>query len=199
MRAQCRLADSYLSMSPESAPSPSPSPAQLTPAACAALLKQLFPAVFADAPKPLKLGVRADIQARAPGQFTRDALSAFLRRHTTSTAYLVALTKAQHRFDLDGATSGDISDEHRQAAAAELERRRANRRPPPQRPAADEQQRRRRAELLRDFERTTLTAANFCALKGIAPEELEGLLSLARREATAQPPRPGNARARSKP
>src|SRR5437867_2111359 len=88
-----------------SEPSQSPSPEPLTPARCAALLKQLFPAVFADLAKPLKLGVRADIQARAPGQFPRDALSAFLRRHTTSTAYLVALTKAEHRFDLEGAAS----------------------------------------------------------------------------------------------
>ncbi|HEV8313218.1 MAG TPA: ProQ/FinO family protein [Burkholderiaceae bacterium] len=167
-----------------SEPSQSPSPEPLTPARCAALLKQLFPAVFADMPKPLKLGVRADIQAKAPGQFPRDALSAFLRRHTTSTAYLVALTKAEHRFDLEGAASGEISDEHRQAAADELERRRANRRPPP-RAAIDEQQRRQRAELLRDFERTTLTPANFCALKGIALDELEGLLSLARREAAS--------------
>lgn len=155
-----------------------------TPAACAALLKQLFPAVFGDVPKPLKLGARADIQARAPGQFERDALSGFLRRHTTSTAYLMALTKAAHRFDLDGTPGGEVSAEHREAAAAEIARRRARRQAER---AVDEQQRRSRAELLRDFERTTLTRANFCALKGIPLDELDDLLATARQEASEAP------------
>ena len=43
--------------------------------------------------------------------------------------------------------------------------------------------RRNRAGLLRDFETTTLTRANFCALKGVVVEELDGLLEIARGEA----------------
>lgn len=99
----------------------SPRPAEIAP-----LLMARFPALFGAAvPKPLKLRIQADIQQRAPGTLTRKALSAFLHRHTTSTAYLKALVAAQTRFDLDGAPAGEIAAEHREAAAAELARRRA--------------------------------------------------------------------------
>jgi sRNA-binding protein len=148
--------------------------------ACAAQLRERFPALFSGgAPKPLKLHIQVDIQEHAPGVFTKRALSAFLRHHTGSTAYLVALSKATHRFDLDGAPSTPVSDEHRAAALAELGRRRALR---DERLRNEDEQRRNRARLLRDYEATTLTPANFCALKGIAPQALDALLALARRE-----------------
>ncbi len=163
----------------------------------ALVLKQLFPKVFGGKPLPLKLGIQAEIQARAPGVFSKKALSAFLRRHTANHAYLIALTKAAHRYDLDGAESGEISAEHRQAAQAELTRRRDNREA---RQAAEDDARRQRASLLRDFSQTTLTPANFCALRGIAADELDGLLAIARAEAAEAPPaaarptgRPGSA------
>ena len=159
--------------------------------------------------KPLKLRVQGDIQLRAPGVFTRKSLSSFLHRHTTSTAYLRALASGQARVDLDGAPAGKISDEHRQAAVAELERRRelhaarralereaqrAVQRDAQQQAlqayAAQADARRERASLLRAFESTTLTLANFCALKSISPTDLESALALARqdREQVAQQP-----------
>jgi hypothetical protein len=161
------------------------------PDACAEQLRLLFPALFAGAPKPLKLRIQADIQARAPGVFTKPALSAFLRRHTGRTGYLIALTRAAQRFDLDGAPAGEISAEHRQAAVDELARRRALQ---SAREAALHEQRRARAELLRAFDSSSISTANFCALKGVAVDELPGLLELARREAAeraqaAPPPR----------
>jgi hypothetical protein len=156
------------------------------PAATGAELAQRFPALFGGAPKPLKLRIQADIQERAPGVFSKQALSAFFRRYTGSTSYLIAVTKAQSRFDLDGQPAGELSEEHRKIAADELTRRRARNE---ERRAVEQEQRRNRANLLRDFERTTLTVANFCALKGVAPEELEGILALARQEAAEQPPR----------
>jgi sRNA-binding protein len=157
--------------------------------ACAAQLRERFPALFSGAaPKPLKLHIQADIQERAPGVFTKRALSAFLRHHTGSSAYLVALSKATHRFDLDGAPSTPMSEEHRAAALAELARRRALRE---ERLRNEDEQRRNRARLLRDYEASTLTPANFCALKGIAPQALDALLALARREeAEARQQRP---------
>ena len=41
---------------------------------------------------------------------------------------------------------------------------------------------RERAQLLRSFEGSPLTAANFCALKGLALGEFEAQIALARRE-----------------
>lgn len=159
---------------------------EMSPAACAAKLKELFPALFVGGGvKPLKLRVQADIQERAPGVFTKAQLSAFLRRHTGSTSYLMAISKARTRFDLDGQPAGDLSDEHRAAAVEELARRRGLQQ---ERIDLEQAQARNRAGLLHDFERTTLTLPNFCALKGVTPEELPGLLEIARQEAAAQPP-----------
>ncbi len=194
--------------------------AEMSANACAAKLAELFPAVFsAAAAKPLKLRIQADIQQRAPGLFTRKSLSNFLHRHTTSTAYLRALANGESRIDLDGGSAGEISDEHRQAAAAELERRRelhAARRTAErdaqrevQRAAQREAQqqavrehaaqtdvRRDRAGLLRAFESTTLTLANFCALKSIAPADLEASLALARQDREQAPQQPSHPAAR---
>ncbi len=189
-----------------------PAVAELSPAACAARLAELFPALFgAGRALPIKLRVQADIQQRAPGVFTRKSLSPFLHRYTTSTAYLKALVNSPHRFDLDGAPAGEIDDVHRQAAAAELERRRglfeakrvaeraaaneARRQAEAaarQQHAAEDQARRDRAALLRAFESSTLTRANFCALKGIAEADLDGQLHQAwlEREQRAQQVRP---------
>jgi hypothetical protein len=151
-----------------------------SPAATATRLAELFPALFKGQPKPLKLRIQLDIQERAPGVFSKQALSAFFRRYTGATSYLIAVSKASQRFDLDGQPAGELTEEHRKVAADELARRRANAN------AKREQQlqeRRQRASLLRDFETTKLTTANFCALKGVAPETLDGLLAQARAEA----------------
>ena len=163
----------------ESAPDGVAAPRDLSPGECARELKKRFPALFGDSPKPIKLRIQADIQQRAPGVFSKKALSIFLHRHTGSTSYLVALSKAKTRFDLDGQPAGDLSDEHRQLAGEELKRRRAVHE---ERRALEEAQWLNRAHLLRDFEATTLTRANFCALKGVADEELDGLLDIARAE-----------------
>ena len=170
-----------MSSTPVPSPAPTePPPAGLSPAACALELKQRFPALFSGAAKPLKLRIQVDIQERAPGVFTKQALSAFFRRYTGSTSYLLAVSKGSHRFDLDGQPAGEITAEHRQVALDELARRRASH---DARRDLEEQQRRNRAGLLRDFETTTLTRANFCALKGVAVDELDGLLEIARTEA----------------
>jgi ProP effector len=173
------------------APAAAPATAPMNPAECAQQLKQLFPALFAGAVKPLKLRIQVDIQERAPGRFSKQALSAFFRRHTGSTSYLIAVSKAPHRFDLDGQPAGEISAEHRQVALDELARRRESQQ---SRRELEEQQRRNRAGLLHDFQTTTLTKANFCALKGVPVDELDGLLEIARGEAEerarqAPPPR----------
>ncbi|MFT3857560.1 MAG: ProQ/FinO family protein [Aquabacterium sp.] len=155
--------------------------------ATAAKLAELFPALFKGTPKPLKLRIQVDIQERAPGVFTKQALSAFFRRYTGATSYLIAVSKGKERFDLDGQPAGELSDEHRKVATDELARRRAN---VQARREQEEAGRRQRASLLRDFETTKLTTANFCALKGVAPEQLDGLLAQARAEAAEDALRP---------
>jgi ProP effector len=160
---------------------------QASPAATAAKLAELFPALFKGAPKPLKLRIQVDIQERAPGVFSKQALSAFFRRHTGATSYLIAVSKGAQRFDLDGQPAGELSEEHRQVATEELARRRANANAKREQ---EEAGRRERASLLRDIETTKLTTANFCALKGIAPDQLDGLLAQARAEALEDAQRP---------
>ena len=176
--------------------------ADLPPAECAALLAARFPAVFGkDVHRPLKLRIAADIQQLVPNTFTKRALSAFLHRHTTSTLYLKALANEAHRYDLGGAPAGEVSAEHRQAASDEVQRRRAmqqqrragaiesqRKAEAAQRSAdvaqreADGKERAARARLLRTFETSSLTRANFCALMGVADAELDALLAQARDE-----------------
>ena len=152
----------------------------MNPAACAQELRQRFPALFDGPPKPLKLRTHVDIEARAPGVFSKQVLTAFFRRYTGSTSYLLSVARGRQRFDLDGKPGGEISDEHRQIAIDELTRRGVSLQ---SRRELEEQQRRNRAGLLFDYERTTLTRANFCVLKQVAEEELDGLLEIARAEA----------------
>lgn len=183
-----------------------------SPAATGARLAELFPGLFTGPAKPLKLRIQVDIQERAPGVFSKQALSAFFRRHTATTPYLIAVSQGTERFDLDGQPAGELTDEHRQVATEELARRRAitkarreealqaqreaqrearkQERAAQQQNQQDQQERRNRAQLLRDFEGTRLTAANFCALKGIDPAALDGLLAQAREEAKQDALRP---------
>ncbi len=172
------------SSSSDASPTPeavaeAPSGPSMSPVEATKLLKDRFPALFGFPPKPLKLRIQADIQERLPGVFSKSLLSAVLRRHTNTTSYLIALSRAKQRFDLDGQPSGELSDEHRKVADDELQRRRAI---TEERRAQEEQARRQRFGLLRDFETTTLTRQNFCALKGVAEDELDGLLAQIRTE-----------------
>jgi sRNA-binding protein len=181
----------------------------MTVRACGDLLRQHFPALFGGPARPLKLRIQADIQQRTPGVFSRQTLSAFLRRHTGSTAYLTAMARGGARFDLDGQAAGEVAADHREAAATEVARRRASQQARidqerealrQQRDAVREEREalrreqealqreqyqamRQRATLLHDFENTRLSSTNFCVLKGIDPARLDELLALARLEA----------------
>lgn len=174
-------------MNPEPSPSaPSDPTPSMTVAECASLLKERFPALFGGKPKPLKLRIQTDIQERSPDTFSKQTLSAFLRRYTMSDAYLRAVSTDTHRYDLDGQPAGELSEEHRQIALQALAQRRERhdeRRAQEQAERAQAHaQRNFRAGLLRDFEGTTLTRENFCVLKGVDPQQLDPLLDTARRE-----------------
>lgn len=179
-------------MSEEQVPAPAEEsaapPAPVNEAhAAGQLLKQLFPALFAGAPKPIQLKVQQAIEARAPGRFTKKALSAFLARHTGGTGYLIALTKSEQRYDLDGQPAGPLSEEHREAAKQQLAARRERQRA---REQEMEAARRWRQDLLRAYETSSLSRANFCTLKNVPEAQLDALLAQAREEKAAMPPRP---------
>jgi ProP effector len=76
---------------------------------------------------------------------------------------------------------------HEQRRAAENAARRAADAQARQAHAAADQARRERAQQQRAYETSTLTRANFCALKRIAESELDALLATARQEAAAAP------------
>jgi ProP effector len=135
------------------APAAPAAPSGVSPAECGARLARLFPALFiapgAPGPfKPIKLRIHTDIQARAPGEFSKRVLGIFFSRYTTTNAYLKAIVApGAQRFDLDGAPAGEIAEEHRAAAVEEIARRQAiaaerramqqpRRAPPPQRDQA---------------------------------------------------------------
>jgi ProP effector len=110
---------------------PAPPAKDLSPAATGARLAELFPALFVGPDgrgewKAIKLRIHADIQARAPGEFSKRALGIFFSRYTTTTAYLKALAApGAQRVDLDGQPAGEIAEEHRKAAEEEVARRHA--------------------------------------------------------------------------
>lgn len=117
--------EAVASASTPAAEPPSAKPVHASAAEVGRLLAERFPALFGQGvARPIKLRIQADLQARAPGLVSRKALSIFLQRHTTSTAYLKALIAAEQRLDLDGQPAGEVAAEHRAAAQVELERRR---------------------------------------------------------------------------
>ena len=98
---------------PPAASAPAP---DLSPAATGARLAELFPALFVGPDgkgiwKAIKLRIHADIQARAPGQFSKRTLGIFFARYTTTTPYLKALAApGAQRCDLDGQPAGEIAE-----------------------------------------------------------------------------------------
>ncbi|AKJ30306.1 ProQ/FINO family protein [Caldimonas brevitalea] len=165
-------------MNPQDKPA-APSDEAMTVSACAALLRERFPALFGGKPKPLKLRVQVDIQERTPGVFPKQVLSAFLRRYTMSDGYLRAVAAGTHRYDLDGEAVAELSEEHRKLAQETLSQRRSQ---GDAKRAQEQAQRNFRASVLKDYETTTLTRENFCVLKGVDAAQLDELLEVARRE-----------------
>ncbi|HVK31993.1 MAG TPA: ProQ/FINO family protein [Burkholderiaceae bacterium] len=130
--AVAQVPDAAAPVEPSTDAPAAPSPAKdLSPAATGARLAELFPALFVGPDgrgewKAIKLRIHADIQARAPGEFSKRALGIFFSRYTTTTAYLKALAApGAQRVDLDGQPAGEIAEEHRKAAEEEVARRQA--------------------------------------------------------------------------
>ena len=90
-----------------------------------ALLIQRFPNAFPknyDAIRPLKLGIHADLIARAP-DLDPVLLRRALANHTQRDGYLLALVHGRddHRYDLDGNLVGAVTPEERTEAQKRLD------------------------------------------------------------------------------
>jgi sRNA-binding protein len=82
------------------------------------LLVELFPEAFArlDQPKkPLKIGIRGDINVLCP-EINWTQLAIFLSHYCTRPSYLDALVEDAVRVDLFGAQAGEVSAEHARCA-----------------------------------------------------------------------------------
>lgn len=72
--------------------------------------------------KPVALRIDKAIMERFP-ELDRKVVRTAMRIHTASTRYLKSMEKATHRFDLEGAEAGEVTEEHRAHAALTLKER----------------------------------------------------------------------------
>lgn len=129
--------------------------ATAAPNSARALLKQLQQqyAPFRDS-LPLSIGIDKQLIAAMP-ELNRKLMRAALGIHTSSQRYLRAMEKATVRYNLDGSTGAEVTDEHRKHAKEtlaerhkkEVERRKAERAAEREAAAAEEADRRRAEKL----------------------------------------------------
>lgn len=81
------------------------------------LLNEKFPVIRNG--QPLAVGIHKEILARMP-EMDPSQLRTAMRIHTASTRYLKELQTATTRFDLDGNTIGEVTDEQRGIASNTL-------------------------------------------------------------------------------
>ena len=135
---------------------PTPSPFQ----SARLLLKEFQEkfAVFREC-MPLAIGIDKQLIARLP-QLDRKVLRTALGIHTNSLRYLRVMAKATVRLDLDGNTSGEVTETHRTHASTILQERikKDGERRKAQRKAEDAQREADRAERQRAEKLNQLTA-----------------------------------------
>jgi len=129
--------------------------APTAPQSARALLKQLQQqyAPFRDC-LPLSIGIDKQLIAASP-EINRKLMRAALGIHTGSQRYLRAMEKATVRYNLDGSTGAEVTDEHRKHAKEtlqdrykkEVERKKAERAAEREVAAAEEADRRRQEKL----------------------------------------------------
>lgn len=75
---------------------------------------------------PLAIGINKQLAERHP-DIDAKALRAALFHHTRSFAYLKAMSKAEHRFGLNGEQAGEVTAEQREFASGQLKEIQAKR------------------------------------------------------------------------
>ncbi len=71
---------------------------------------------------PLAIGIDKQVFAELP-ELSKKSLRLALRSHTISTRYLKEMEKGSVRYNLDGSTAGEVTDENRQHATEQLRER----------------------------------------------------------------------------
>jgi len=71
---------------------------------------------------PLAIGIDKQVFAQLP-EVSKKSLRLAMRSHTISTRYLKEMEKGSVRYNLDGSTAGEVTDENRQHAAEQLRER----------------------------------------------------------------------------
>ena len=71
---------------------------------------------------PLAIGIDKQVFAQLP-EVSKKSLRLAMRSHTISTRYLKEMEKGTVRYNLDGSTAGEVTDENRQHAAEQLRER----------------------------------------------------------------------------
>ncbi|WP_412478632.1 ProQ/FINO family protein [Azonexus sp. IMCC34839] len=71
---------------------------------------------------PLAIGIDKQVFAQLP-EVSKKSLRLALRSHTISTRYLKEMEKGSVRYNLDGSTAGEVTDENRQHAQEQLRER----------------------------------------------------------------------------
>ena len=87
-------------------------------------LFELYPQLFGNEFRPLKLGIFQELLAAHPEHFQRESLKAALGFHTRSTRYLQSVAAGHKRHDLQGQPGEDVAPEHVYLTLLELFRRR---------------------------------------------------------------------------
>ncbi|WEX74814.1 ProQ/FinO family protein [Sinorhizobium numidicum] len=91
-----------------------------SPSALFGYLSEKWPDAFnANAPKPLKIGIRADIRA-LDSELSDEDLSRALRAYTRTGKYLAQLLAGAMRVDLEGKAAGEVTEADAATAQAWL-------------------------------------------------------------------------------
>ncbi len=84
------------------------------------ILKSLAPAAFSSPPKPLRIGVHADLIALFAGEIEPRDIGRFLRWWCGRTGYLLAIHYGESRVELDGFPSGAPTKAQQEIARQQL-------------------------------------------------------------------------------
>lgn len=139
-------------------------------------LRKLYPKVFdRNAAVPLQIGIFDELMKVHGNRLAKQVLRALLGMHTATKAYLIALAKGGPRYGLDGLPHGEVTEEEQRDAFERLEKLKAA-------AHADQMAQKHRSDLLKSYEKSGMSRAEFAERFEIAPHKLNSDLDKAKHE-----------------